>query len=150
MSYIEKNLMNGETVLYRTSLHWIIFVWPVIWLIFGIFLIPAESILGVIALAIGFLSGLAQFIKLKTSEFAVTNKRVIVKVGFIQTNSLETLLSKIEGIHVNQGIMGKIFNYGSITISGTGGARNPFHKIKEPFVFRKKVQEQIEIIQNSK
>ena len=87
------------------------------------------------------------FIRFKTAEFGITNKRVLVKVGFIRRTSLETLLTKVEGIQINQGIMGRILNYGTIIVKGTGGTSNPFHKIEAPFEFRKKVQEQIAMIQ---
>jgi len=56
------------------------------------------------------------------------------------------LLNKVEGIQVNQGILGRILGFGSITVSGTGGTKDPFHKIDAPLEFRKKVQEQIEKI----
>jgi uncharacterized membrane protein YdbT with pleckstrin-like domain len=53
------------------------------------------------------------------------------------------LLNKVESIQVNQDILGRILGYGSITVSGTGGTKDPFHKIDAPLEFRKKVQEQI-------
>ncbi len=74
----------------------------------------------------------------------------MVKVGFIRRNSLEVLLNKVEGIQVNQSILGRIMGYGSIIISGTGGTQNPFHKITAPLDFRKKAQEQIALVQESK
>ena len=67
----------------------------------------------------------------------------MIKTGFIRRNSLETLLTKVEGIQVNQGMLGRILNYGTIIVKGTGGTSNPFHKIDAPLEFRKKVQEQI-------
>jgi uncharacterized membrane protein YdbT with pleckstrin-like domain len=147
MSYIEKNLMNGESIVYRTHLHWVIFLWPIVCAAVAIFLF---CIGGQIALAAGGLFvltaviiGLNSFITYKTSEFAVTNRRVIVKVGFIRRNSIEVMLNKVEGIQVEQGIIGRIFKYGSITITGTGGTREPYHRIHSPLEFRKKVQEQI-------
>jgi len=153
MSYIEKNLMNGESILYQTKLHWIIFLWSIIWFIVAITLFigggDAATAGGLfIFIAIG--TGIISFINFKTSEFGVTNKRVIVKVGFIRRNSLEVLLNKIEGIQVNQGILGRILGFGSITVSGTGGTRDPFHKIDAPLEFRKKVQEQVATVQDSK
>jgi hypothetical protein len=60
------------------------------------------------------------------------------------------LLNKVEGIQVNQSILGRILEFGSITISGTGGTKNPFHKIDAPLEFRKKAQEQIAVVQDSK
>jgi uncharacterized membrane protein YdbT with pleckstrin-like domain len=78
-----------------------------------------------------------------TSEFAVTNKRVLIKIGWLRRHSLETLLSKIETIRVEQGILGRALDYGTIVVSGTGGSKEPFRTIASPMEFRRKVQEQI-------
>ena len=154
MSYIEKNLMNGESVVYRTKLHWIIFLWPIICVVVAIIFFSCGSdeykyVIGLLIILIAIIAGIASFIEFKTSEFGITNKRVIVKVGFIRRNSLEVLLNKVEGIQVNQGIMGRILGFGSITISGTGGTKDPFHKIDTPLEFRRKAQEQIASVQDS-
>jgi uncharacterized membrane protein YdbT with pleckstrin-like domain len=78
-----------------------------------------------------------------TSEFAVTNKRVLIKIGWIRRHSLETLLSKVEGIRVEQSVFGRMWDYGTIVVSGTGGSKEPFRKIASPMQFRREVQEQI-------
>ncbi|MCH7947447.1 MAG: PH domain-containing protein [candidate division Zixibacteria bacterium] len=145
MSYIEKNLLNGENILYSGKMHWVVFLWPIIWLIIGLMLLDS---FGGLLILIAFGTGMASLINYTTSEFGVTNKRVIVKVGFIRRNSLEVLLNKVEGIQVNQGILGRILGYGSITVTGTGGTKDPFHKIAAPLEFRKKVQEQIAAVQD--
>lgn len=103
----------------------------------------------VLFVLIAIVTAIASFINFKTSEFGVTNKRVIVKVGFIRRNSLEILLNKVEGIQVNQGILGRILGLGSITVIGTNGTKDPFHKIRAPLEFRRKVQEQIAAVQDS-
>lgn len=152
MSYIDNNLMDGESVLYRTHLHWIIFLWPVIWLIIAVLFFRGLSeynpIGGVFTL-ITVITGVYSFLHYKTSEFGITNKRVIVKVGIIRRNSLEVLLNKVEGIQVKQGIIGRILGYGTIIVSGTGGTQDPFHKISTPLEFRKQAQEQIASVQDS-
>ena len=149
MSYIEKNLMNGENIFYTSKLHWAIFLWPVLWFIISLMLFSGGSDsapIGALFILIAITTSISSFISYKTSEFGITNKRVIVKVGFIRRNSLEVLLNKVEGIQVNQSILGRILGFGSITVSGTGGTKDPFHKIDAPLEFRKKVQEQIEKI----
>ena len=78
-----------------------------------------------------------------TSEFAVTNKRVLIKTGWIRRYSLETLLTKVESIRVDQSVLGRMLDYGTIIISGTGGSKEPFHKIAAPMTFRRRVQDQI-------
>ena len=80
------------------------------------------------------------FIARFTSEFGVTSKRVIIKVGLIQRRTLELLLRQVESIQVEQPILGRIFNYGSITLSGTRGVREVFHNIAAPLEFRRKIQ----------
>jgi len=146
MSYIEKNLMSGEEVIYQESLHWVVFLTPVVWFLVSFVLFaqgPDIAPMGAITIIIAIVVAISSFINYKTSEFGVTNKRVIVKVGFIRRNSLEVLLNKVEGIQVNQGVLGRILGFGSITVSGTGGSRDPFHKISAPLEFRKQIQEQV-------
>lgn len=149
MNYIEKNLMAGENIVYQTKLHWAVFLWPVFFFLISIpFFINADTaIIGVFLIPIAIIAGISSFIKYSTSEFGITNRRVIVKTGLIRRNSLEVLLNKIEGIQVNQGILGRILNYGSITISGTGGTKDPFHGITNPLDFRKTAQQMIASIQ---
>ncbi len=147
MTYIERNLIRGESVVYLTRLHWVIFITPFIWLTLSIMLVNAGAELaaigGVFAI-VAIFSGISSIIRYKTSEFGITSKRVIIKTGFIRRDSLEILLNKVEGIQVNQGIVGRILGYGSIVVSGTGGTRDPFHKIRNPLEFRRRAQEQIE------
>ena len=156
MSYIEKNLMTGERIMYRAKLHWIVFLWPIIWFVLAVLSLTkygnteGGKILAGMFILLAIIMGIGSRIKYSTSEFGITNKRVIVKVGFIRRNSIEVLLSKVEGIQVNQGILGRILGYGSIVVSGTGGTKDPFHKISNPFEFRKKAQEQIAAVQESK
>lgn len=145
-SYIESNLMSGEEIIYRAHLHWIIFRWPIIWLILAIIFFsggPDSSGLDVLFLLICIVHGIIALISFKTSEFGITNKRIIGKIGFIRRNSIEILLSKVEGIQVKQGILGRILGYGSVVITGTGGLKDPFKRISKPLEFRKKAQELI-------
>jgi uncharacterized membrane protein YdbT with pleckstrin-like domain len=78
-----------------------------------------------------------------TTEFAVTDKRIIAKTGLLRRRSLELLLSKVESIGVNQPIMGRIFNYGTIVVVGTGGTKEGFPNIVAPMDFRKRINAQI-------
>lgn len=150
MGYIENNLIKGEMVIHRATLHWIIFLWPITWLIIALPFFTQSynvAIIGVFILLIAIIQSVRAFILLKTSEFGITDKRVIMKTGFIRRDSFEILLTKIEGIQVNQGIIERILGYGSIAIVGTGGSENPFSKISCPLEFRKIAQEQITLIQ---
>jgi len=153
MSYIDKNLMDTEAVVYRGRLHWIVFAWPVIWLFAAIalFIFGGDAAAGgILCFVIALFVFLFSYLTYKRAEFGITNKRVIAKAGFVRRASIEVLLNKVEGIQVDQGIIGRVLNFGSITINGTGGTREPFHKISAPLEFRKKTQEQIASTQDIK
>jgi hypothetical protein len=127
--YVEQHLLSGEKVMYRAHLHWTIFFWPAFITLVGLVLLVLFSqnyIVGLIATGVGLLSSIPSLIRYLSSEFAVTNKRVIVKVGLIQRDSSETLLSKVEAIQVDQTIPGRMLNFGTITITGTGGTKESF------------------------
>ena len=154
--------MDGEHVAWRTRRHWVIYQWPILFLLLGALLFLSQRMwfpegtaadAGLIAagvsLAVALIMAIPPWIERRTSEFAVTNKRVIVKIGWVQRRSLETLLSKIEAIEVIQGIWARMLNYGTIIIIGTGGTKELFDRIAAPLEFRRKVQEQILALQAS-
>ena len=118
-SYVHNNLISGEQVIYEARLHWIIFL--SLRCVFSLLILP--------------------LIDRWTSEFAITNKRVIMKVGLIRRKALEMNLSKIESVNVDQTIMGRILGYGTITVIGTGGTRESFARISKPMEFRRVFQE---------
>jgi uncharacterized membrane protein YdbT with pleckstrin-like domain len=146
MSYIDGNLLEGEQVVYRTRLHWLLYLGPVVVIV--AVLLPIDWFLGSstwrgyawIPLALGALLMLATVIKRRGSDFAVTNKRVMMKVGVFHTRSIELLLHKIEAIAVEQSLVGRIFGYGDIVITGSGGTKEAFSHIQAPLAFRRAVQ----------
>jgi uncharacterized membrane protein YdbT with pleckstrin-like domain len=149
MGYVDQNLLPGETVIYRAKLHPIIFASAIFFAVVGVFFLIVGSIdkavsgfaiLGVFFLAVGGLFGLARYVRLATSEFAITDKRVLVKVGLVRRHTLELLLAKVETIGVDQGVLGRLFDYGTIIVTGTGGTKEPFQAIANPLEFRKQVQ----------
>ncbi len=148
MSVIEKNLMAGEKIVYRGRLHRIIFLKATIILLAALvsFFLPHISvwiILSWVLLAVAVAAGISSAVNWFTSEFIVTNKRITMRVGFIRSHSVEILLTKVEAIMVDQDIFGRILDYGTISITGTGGTQEKFDTISAPFEFRKMTQEQI-------
>ena len=142
MGYIEANLLPGETVVQRARLHWIVFLKAVAVIIVGLALLVVQPIVGAVIAGVGLIMAVPPFLERTTSEFGVTSKRVIIKVGLIQRRTLELLIRQVEAISVDQSIMGRVFNYGSVTLSGTGGVRGVFHNIAAPLDFRRKIQSQ--------
>ena len=125
-SYVDSNLLSGETVVYRARIS----LWSIGHLIFfGVILLP------VFGLGLVFL--IWAFIRYKTTEFAVTDKRVIGKTGLISRNTVELFLDKVESLHVGQSVPGRILDYGTITIRGTGTTEEPIRNISAPLALRK-------------
>ncbi len=117
--YVNDNLINDERVELETTYHWIIFF----------------SLRSLFTLTI------APLIDKYTDEFAITNKRVIIKTGLISRKTFEMNHSKIESVNVDQSIIGRILGYGTIRIVGSGGTKEVFPNIRKPLQFRKKFQE---------
>ncbi len=157
MSYVDSNLMNGEVVMHRAKLHKVLFVWPgivaLVAFILAIWILihpTYHALYALASLAVGAIFLLSPYVQYITSEYAVTNKRVIVKVGLVRRQTLETLLQKIEAISIDQSVLGRMLNFGTITIIGTGGTRESFMNIADPLSFRRAVQEQTDALDNPK
>lgn len=129
MSYIDQSLIPGETVLHRARVTW----WSQ----------AALIILGIVLLvvAIGLVFLIMAWVNVKSTEIAITNKRIIAKFGFIRRSTVEISLDKVEALRVEQGVWGRFLNYGTILISGTGSTVDPIRNIADPLVFRRKFME---------
>jgi uncharacterized membrane protein YdbT with pleckstrin-like domain len=144
--YIDEILQPGEKVLYSTNAHWI-FYWPAIvaWIAVLVLLaagaaIPSLALLGwaaaaVIAIAAVYFTIRGWFHRL-TTETDVTDRRVVHKTGFIKRRTFEMALDKIESVDVNQTILGRLLNYGDVTILGVGEGRQTIPTIASPLAFR--------------
>ena len=147
MSYVDHHLNPGEAVVHRTTLH------PIIFLSGGLFAVPGLVFLtdsnlagfGGFFLFIAALAFLVAWLRYSNSEFAVTTTRVIMKVGWLNTRSVELQLTKVEAIAVNQELLGRVFDYGTLVVGGTGGTKEAFTLIKDPIGFRQAVQYQTDI-----
>jgi uncharacterized membrane protein YdbT with pleckstrin-like domain len=125
-SYVEDALVKDEKLLHVGHISkWS--MWHL--LVFGVLLLPALGI-GLILLGIA-------YVRYKSFELAVTSKRVIVKHGFISRQTVEMNLSKVESILVEQGALGRMFNFGTLIVSGTGTSHAPMVGIADPMGFRR-------------
>ena len=140
MGYIESTLLPDEKVVYKAKLHWMILWKPSALIFLGAVFLFILPIAGIIVLTIGIIALIPPVIDYTTSEFGVTDKRVIIKIGLIRRRTLELLLRHVEAILVDQSVMGRMLNYGSVTLTGTGGVRETFDNISNPLEFRRRVQ----------
>ncbi len=144
VGYIDDSLLTGEEVVYRARLHPIIFAPAAVVVLLGIFIALAYSqTIGLVVGVIGVVMGAFALVRYNSSEFAVTNRRVIIKIGALGRRSLEVELNRVEGIDVEQSAFGRLFDYGTIGVRGIGGTEESFPAIAAPLEFRKHVQEML-------
>ena len=146
--YIDDILQPGEKVLYSTNAHWIFYL-PAIWAWLVVLLLLVVSRLtanenvvllcfasaAVVAIVALYLTAKGWFHRL-TTETDVTNLRVVHKTGFIKRRTFEMSLDKIESVDVNQSILGRILNYGNVTVNGVGEGKETIRTIASPLKFR--------------
>jgi uncharacterized membrane protein YdbT with pleckstrin-like domain len=167
MSYAEKSMVPGETLLYQTRHHWMVLIGPVVMsFVFGVLagglLIEAIAakngkgvaasasstgvegmvVFGVFLLVIAIVMLAYGIAKRNATEMAVTNKRVLIKTGMGSRRTLDLMLSRVESIGVEETVFGRMLGYGSVIVRGTGGTPEPFLMIAHPQEFRRAVQEQ--------
>jgi uncharacterized membrane protein YdbT with pleckstrin-like domain len=162
MSYVRSNLVDGETVIYETRLHWIVMIGHIA--IGCLLFVPGGLLLyyalrqsgidtntlhlmeggGAALLVFGVVTILMGVVRRNATEMAVTNRRVVIKSGLASRKTIEMLLNKVESIEVSETACGRMWGYGTIVVIGTGGTTEPFPKIAGPLKFRSQVQQQIE------
>jgi len=163
MTYVESNLVPGETVVYQTRLHWVVMLGHVL---VGCLLLGLPGVIllyyastqngiepatlhimeggGAALLVCGVVAILMGMARRNATEMAVTNRRVVIKTGLASRRTMELMLNKVESIEVRETAFGRMLGYGTIVVIGTGGTPEPFHKVAHPLEFRSQVQQQIE------
>ncbi|HEX4780786.1 MAG TPA: PH domain-containing protein [Usitatibacter sp.] len=129
MSYIDESLVEGETIVHRAHVSW--------WSQFGYVLLGIVTLvvgIGLVFLAIA-------WVKVRSTEIAITNRRIIAKFGWIKRRTIEINIAQVEALRVDQGFWGRILNFGTIIVSGTGSSLEPAPDIADPLVFRRKFME---------
>jgi uncharacterized membrane protein YdbT with pleckstrin-like domain len=149
MSYIDRNLLPDEQIVFRTKKHLIIFFSPVILTIFALFATdymranPLLSQIIWIPWVIVLIFWGYSWLEYATSEFAVTNKRVMMREGFFTRHSNEMRLTSISQVNVDQSLLGQMLNYGIVSINAFG-AFDFYPLISQPNQFQKSVNEQLD------
>lgn len=149
MSYLQRILEPNETVVYRTTVSWTLYIPGLFFLVvaiavfvaarltltssvavYGLTLIPVVAAIWLLAKA---------WFRRWTTEIAVTNRRIILKRGFIRRHTIEMNMDKVESVDVDQSLLGRLLNYGDVTVHGTGEGFEPLHMIDSPLRFRSEV-----------
>jgi hypothetical protein len=147
-SYTEATLQPNERPLHQTTIHWMALSGSVIGAVLSLIVIVPIAMFAawrdfywawlLLVIPAGIL--LSAAVTVKTSELVITDRRVLIKVGFIQRHTFEMFISKIESVAVFQSMLGRLFNYGTVEIRGTGGSAESFATIAAPLPFRDAIQ----------
>ncbi len=145
MSYVEKNLLPGESIVHRGRLHWIVYAKSIGLVLLGLVLMypwsqdPALSklwIFGAVALVLALIVAIPAAIYSATTELVVTSRRVVAKRGLVRRDTFEMLHRRVESISVHQSIAGRVFGYGTLVLHGTGGGLETIPTVAAPLAFR--------------
>ena len=160
MGYTERLLSSNERIVFRGTVHWIFLAKTILTMclcfIPGTFIFFKALEIGEevgVLIAFGFVLYLIFLIDVclavldwKTTEAVVTTKRVIWKTGIVRKKTFEILLPKVEGAAYHQGIIARMFGYGNIAVSGSGGSKNMFGRLTNAIEFKKHIQDQIDML----
>lgn len=128
MRYVDESLAPGEEILARGR-------WP------GLFWFGAWAALILLGIAVvGIFIFLRAFIIMKTTDFAVTNKRVILKRGWLNRRTQELAVGSVEGVALDQSWWARLWNYGHVIVTGTGDAVIRFPAMADPVAFRRAIE----------
>lgn len=136
--YIEANLYEGEELLYEGQFHWL--HWARAW--------AALLVLGIVIFGIVYF--IMEMIRLNTTDFAVTDRRVVLKKGLLSADLQEISLDAIEGSALNQSMFGRMFGYGKLTVHGRGEMHIDFPTMAKPKEFRLHAERSRQAIQNKR
>jgi uncharacterized membrane protein YdbT with pleckstrin-like domain len=148
MSYVNSVLQPGETVRFHSRLHWIVYIPGLLLLIpaaaagIGGNYVPNDELryvcwaVGVLFLLFAILHLFGEWLRRMSTEIAVTDRRVIYKCGLVRRYTVEINNDKIESVDVDQSVMGRILDFGTVVIRGTGSAVEPIRNISDPLHFR--------------
>ena len=128
-SFVAQSLSNGEHVISFFKLHWIVWVMVAVWFLLAI---PTAGLTILVAIY--------DILRIKSTEHALTNKRVIYKVGIISRKTQEMRITSLETIEINQGVFGRIFGYGKVRVTGRGTSDVTFHAIADPMDVKRRIE----------
>lgn len=129
MSYIETSLSEGEKVVKLFRLHWTARLWLALWIVL---ILPTFGI--------ALLLAIYEWLRLRTLEFGVTNKRVILKKGIIGRQTEEMKIGSIETVEIDQGVLGRMLGYGDVKVTGRGISDVVFRRMDDPMAVKRHIE----------
>jgi uncharacterized membrane protein YdbT with pleckstrin-like domain len=161
MSQLDDVLNADEKLLFRTRLHWLPCAPPALFVsVLGV--VVGAALVAIARGRVAELSSRAPLVMLAvalvfaaivvvplivvrflvaTHEFGVTDRRVVARMGWLTTRTVDLNVAKVESLVIEQGALGRLFRYGDLKVVGTGGTAETFHGVRDPIGFRKAVNQ---------
>jgi len=146
MSYIKHVIQPGEKIIMIGRLSWILYHRTIVYAVVGVILVLLEHLYwdkdpviyatAALFAALALVSGIHAWFLRYTTEIAVTDKRVIYKRGFINRHTIEVNMDKVASVDVDQSVLGRMFNFGTVTVQGTGLTFEPLRRVESPLALR--------------
>jgi uncharacterized membrane protein YdbT with pleckstrin-like domain len=143
MSYLLRNLLPDEKIVNQAVPHWVIFRWAIVCLVVAVWMfVSTASLGGAFFLILAIVSAVGAWVQSGATQLALTDSRVVGKIGIIRQQSIDVPLQKIDGVRVDQSLLGGVLNYGTIYVGNTTHAVK-FEYIAKPMQFRNNVLMQV-------
>jgi len=142
-------LKADEHVIHTAKLHWIVFSYSVLWAFVSVYLfmkVPEWRLFAYLTLLFAGVTWIVALLNFTSSAFTVTNQRVLIKQGYIQSQSTQILLQRVTSVDVNKNLLGRTLNYGSVRLHGVGGSVNELSAISQPDGFAHALQAQLDAL----
>ncbi len=148
MSYLRHVLRPDETVVFHGRLHWLIYLSGLLVAAIGLAILVAallqtdqntREVAAITAIAVLLIAAwmlIVAGIRRRTTEYVVTDKRVIYKTGWFSRHTAEMNISKVESVDVDQNLLGRVFGYGTVFVRGTGASMEPLPRVADPIALR--------------
>jgi hypothetical protein len=129
MAYLDESLAAGETIVARFDLHWTA-KWRLI-----VYLLLAIPTLGIALFA-----AIYEWLRLRSIEMGVTNRRVVRKTGIVSRETAELRLASIETIDLRQTTWGRMLGYGDVVLTGRGESAMLFQRLARPLDAKRAIE----------
>jgi uncharacterized membrane protein YdbT with pleckstrin-like domain len=153
VSYVSRTLMPGEAVLYQARCHKLVFVGPVLLALLAILTLvcfPRHWQVALVPGGLGLLLLPVPLARFLLSEYSVTTERLVVRLGVVERRVVELLLPRIEAVTVEQTVLDRLFDAGTVVVTGTGGTRERFAGVAAPLELRRRIQAQMVALEQAR
>jgi uncharacterized membrane protein YdbT with pleckstrin-like domain len=136
---VAREASTEEAPVYQARLHWIIFAPPIALFAAGAVAAVFQPVTAIVLLLASIAAIVGAYFKYATTLIVITDRRVLYQTGFIARNTTEMRKEKIESIDVSQSVLGRLLDFGAVTVKGTGGGIEAIHNVAAPYELRRHV-----------